>query len=126
MASELSLTDVRRIVFKIPLLQLLIGMACALVFLIVSSQQNALAAMAGAVVSTAGSLMFALIVFVIPARDARAVVGRMFKGELFKMMVVAILFYWCITWFKFPLMPLIVGFSVTFVAFWVALLKAFK
>ncbi|WP_395373022.1 ATP synthase subunit I [Marinicella sp. W31] len=112
--------------FKIPLLQLLIGMACALVFLIVSSQQNAIAAMAGAVVSTAGSLMFALIVFVIPARDARAVVGRMFKGELFKMMVVAILFYWCITWFKFPLMPLIVGFSVTFVAFWVALLKAFK
>ena len=126
MASELSLTDVRKIVFKIPLLQLLIGLVCALVFFVASTQQNAFAAMAGAVVSTAGSLMFALIVFAIPARDSKVVLARMFKGELFKMMVVAILFYWCITWFKFPLMPLIIGFSVTFVAFWVALLKAFK
>jgi len=101
-------------------------LVCALLFFVASSQEYAIAAMAGAVVSTAGSFMFALIVFAIPARDARAVVGRMFKGELFKMMVVAILFYWCITWFKFPLMPLIVGFSITFVAFWVALLKAFR
>lgn len=126
MTSALSLTDVRKVIFKIPLWQLLIGCLCAVFYWLLSGGHQAFSALSGALISTVGSLVFAITVFALPTHDSHQVVKRMFKGELLKMMVVAILFYWSIKWFKFDLLPLIIGFSVTFVAFWVTLLRAFR
>ncbi len=43
-----------------------------------------------------------------------------------KFVVIGILFYVAITNFSFQLMPLLIGFIATLLAFWVALLTSFK
>ncbi|WP_179952261.1 ATP synthase subunit I [Marinicella rhabdoformis] len=126
MTAELSFKDVKKTVFKIPFHQLLVGAVVALVFYFVSGQSAAYAALFGAFISTMGSLAFALKVFLSPVRDEREIKSRMVKGEAYKMVTVAALFYVAIVMLKLLILPLFVGFIATFVTFWVALLTAFK
>ncbi len=126
MTAELSFKDVKKTVFKIPLHQMLVGVAVALVFYFVSGKSAAGAAMFGAFISTMGSLAFALKVFLSPVRDEREIKSRMVKGEAYKMFTVAVLFYVAIAVLKLTILPLLLGFIATFVTFWVALLTAFK
>ena len=126
MTTELSYKEVKKTVFKIPVQQLLIGVLLAVAFYVFKGQASALAALSGAVISTLGSLVFAVIVFVSPARDQRQIKSRMVTGELLKIFTVVILFYVSIVVLKFALLPLLLGFVATFITFWVALLTAFK
>ena len=48
------------------------------------------------------------------------------KGEIMKFAVIGVLFFVAITNFQFQLMPLLIGFIATLLAFWVALLTSFK
>lgn len=126
MTAELSFKDVKKTVFKIPVHQLLVGVVVALIYYFVSDKSAAGAAMFGAFISTMGSLVFALKVFISPLRDEREIKSRMMKGEVYKMMTVGVLFYVAIAVLKLSVLPLLLGFIATFITFWVALLTAFK
>lgn len=125
MTNEITLEEVKKTVIKIPLYQFLIGILIASVFYFLKDETAAFSAIAGAVISALGSLVFALIV-VWPFGNTQMLVGRMFKGEIMKFVVIGILFYFAITNFSFQLMPLLIGFIATLLAFWVALLTSFK
>ncbi len=125
MTTEFSWQEVKKTVFKIPLYQLLIGVLTAVFFWLFQGQAAAVSALAGALISTLGSLMFAFIV-AWPFSPDQAMVGKMVKGEILKFIVIGALFYVAITQFSFQLMALLIGFIVTLLAFWVALLTSFK
>jgi len=125
MTTEFSWQEVKKTVFKIPLYQVMIGVLTAVFFWVFQGQAAAVSAMAGALISTLGSLMFAFIV-AWPFSADQAMVGKMVKGEILKFIVIGALFYLAITQFSFQLMALLIGFIVTLLAFWVALLTSFK
>ena len=121
----MTLTEVKKTVVKIPIYQLLIGLLIATIFFLLQGQSAAISAGAGALISALGSLAFMVIV-TWPFGNTQNLVGRMFKGEIMKFVVIGILFYTAVTNFSFQLMPLLIGFIATLLAFWVALLTSFK
>ncbi len=125
MTTDFSWREVKKTVFKIPLYQLVIGFFTAVFFWLLQGQSAAVSAFVGAIISTLGSLTFAFIV-AWPFASDNAMVGKMMKGEILKFIVIGALFYLAITQFSFQLMALLVGFIITLVAFWVALLTSFK
>ncbi len=125
MTEQITLQEVKKTVKKIPLYQLLIGLGIAVVFYYLQGKTAAVSAGTGALISALGSLTFTVIV-TWPFGNTQNLVGRMFKGEIMKFVVIGILFYVAITNFSFQLMPLLIGFIATLLAFWVALLTSFK
>ncbi len=125
MTEQLTLKEVKKTVVKIPIYQVLIGVLIATVFYFFKDGSAAFSAGSGALISALGSLAFALIV-IWPFGNTESLVGRMFKGEIMKFVVIGLLFYVAITNFSFQLMPLLIGFIATLLAFWVALLTSFK
>lgn len=125
MTKEITLQEVKKTVVKIPVYQMLIGVVIAAIFFFAQGDQAAKSAVTGALISAIGSLVFALIV-VWPFGDQQALVGRMFKGEIMKFIMIGLLFYLAVTNLSFQLMPLLIGFIATLLAFWVALLTSFK
>ncbi|MCX7546138.1 ATP synthase subunit I [Marinicella gelatinilytica] len=125
MTTEISWQEVKKTVFKIPLYQMMIGVLTAVFFWLFQSQAAAVSALAGAAISAIGSLTFAFIVAWPFAKD-QAMVGKMAKGEILKFIVIGALFYLAVTQFSFQLMALLIGFIITLLAFWVALLTSFK
>ncbi len=121
----MSLKEVKKTVVKIPIYQLLIGLCIAAIFFYLKGKSAAFSAGTGALISTLGSLAFTVIV-TWPFGDTQNLVGRMFKGEIMKFIVIGVLFYVAVTNFSFQLMPLLIGFIATLLAFWVALLTSFK
>ncbi|MGJ8662231.1 MAG: ATP synthase subunit I [Marinicella sp.] len=115
----------KKTVVKIPIYQVLIGVLIAAIFFYIQGMQAAYSAGTGALISAMGSLAFTLIV-TWPFGNTESLVGRMFKGEIMKFVVIGVLFYVAITNFSFQLMPLLIGFIATLLAFWVALLTSFK
>ncbi|MCF6301252.1 MAG: ATP synthase subunit I [Proteobacteria bacterium] len=118
--------EVKKTVFKIPVYQLLIGIVIAIVFFLISGKHAAVSAFSGAMVSTLGSVVFAMVVFGFSINNQNAMVGRMLKAEITKFLVIGILLYVAMKFFSFLLMPLLIGFIATLFAFWVALLTSFK
>lgn len=117
--------EVKKTVVKIPVYQMLIGVLIATLFFYLQGRSAAVSAGTGALISALGSLAFAVIV-TWPFGDTQSLVGRMFKGEIMKFIVIGVLFYIAVTNFSFQLMPLLIGFIATLLAFWVALLTSFK
>ena len=125
MTEHMTFAEVKKTVVKIPIYQVIIGLMIATIFYFVQGQPAAISASTGALISALGSLAFAVIV-TWPFGDTQALVGRMFKGEIMKFLVIGILFYLAVTNYTFQLMPLLIGFIATLLAFWVALLTSFK
>ncbi|KAA3640362.1 MAG: hypothetical protein DWP95_08695 [Proteobacteria bacterium] len=125
MTTEFSWQEAKKTVFKIPLYQMMIGVLTAVFFWLFQGQSAAVSALVGAIISTLGSLTFAFVV-AWPFSPDQAMIGKMVKGEILKFMVIGALFYLAITQFSFQLMALLIGFIVTLLAFWVALLTSFK
>ena len=125
MTELITLKEVKKTVIKIPIYQLIIGVVIAGLFFYLQGKSAAYSAGAGALISAMGSLAFTLIV-IWPFGDTQSLVGRMFKGEIMKFIVIGVLLYTAVTNFSFQLMPLLVGFIATLLAFWVALLTSFK
>ncbi len=125
MTKEITLQEVKKTVIKIPIYQVLIGVLIATLFYFTQGNVAAFSAGSGALISALGSLAFAVIV-TWPFGDSQSLVGRMFKGEIMKFVVIGLLFYLAVTNYSFQLMPLLIGFIATLLAFWVALLTSFK
>ena len=125
MTEHLTLKEVKKTVVKIPIYQIFIGVLIASLFFFLQGKPAAISAGAGAFISAMGSVVFALIVMW-PFGHPESLVGRMFKGEIMKFVIIGLLFYLAITNYSFQLMPLLIGFIATLLAFWVALLTSFK
>lgn len=125
MTEPMTFKEVKKTVVKIPVYQMLIGVLIATLFFYLQGRSAAVSAGTGALISALGSLAFAVIV-TWPFGDTQSLVGRMFKGEIMKFIVIGVLFYIAVTNFSFQLMPLLIGFIATLLAFWVALLTSFK
>ncbi len=125
MTEHMTLKEVKKTVVKIPIYQVVIGLIIAALFFFLQGRPAAIAAGTGALISAMGSLAFTVIV-TWPFGDTQSLVGRMFKGEIMKFIVIGVLFYIAVTNFSFQLMPLLIGFIATLLAFWVALLTSFK
>lgn len=126
MAQQPSLSDVRKVVFLLPVWQLLIGVIIALVFFLLKGSTAAIAAFFGASISFAGSLVFAFVVFGLGDQSPQNIMRKMFRAEALKILTIGLMFYFAFAILALPFMPVIVGFMATLIIFFVALLTVFR
>jgi len=126
MTSNLSYSEVRKAVFLLPLQQLACGVIVALIFLVFAGSLPAFAAFYGASVGFVGSLVFALIVFVLGAGAPDQMKRFMFRAESFKILTISLMFYFAFAVLALPFMPVITGFVATLLIYFVALLTKFR
>jgi len=126
MAPQTSFLEVRKAIFILPVWQLIIGVVVGIVFWFVSGTQSAIAAFYGGSIGFAGSLVFAFVMFGFGRTDSKDVMRKMFRAEAFKILTVGLMFYFAFAKLGLPFMPVIVGFMVTLIIFFVALITIFK
>jgi len=126
MTSQPSLSEVRKVVFLLPVWQLLLGVIVGLVFFFVVGTHAGLAGFFGASISFAGSLVFAFVVFGLGNQSNENIMRQMYRAEAFKMLTIALMFYFAFAVLALPFMPVIVGFMATLIIFFVALLTVFR
>ena len=126
MALQPSFSEVRKVVFLLPVWQLLLGVVIGLIFFMLAGTTAAIAAFYGASVSFAGSLVFAFVVFGFGDQSAENLMRKMFRAEAFKILTIGVMFYFAFAVLALPFMPVIVGFMATLIIFFVALLTVFR
>lgn len=126
MAQQPSLSDVRKVVFLLPVWQLLIGVIIAFVFYMIKDSTAAIAGFFGASISFAGSLVFAFMVFGLGDNSPKNMMRKMFRAEAIKILTISFMFYFAFAILALPFMPVIVGFMATLIIFFVALLTVFR
>jgi F0F1-type ATP synthase assembly protein I len=105
-------------------LQAVLAVAAAIVAGLVGGAPSALAVLAGAgigVVLTAASAIRSAMLP--PGADARQVVSAFHRGMLLKLALAVILFVIVAALFSEWFVPVIAGYSVTLVAYWIALIR---
>jgi F0F1-type ATP synthase assembly protein I len=126
MIQQPTFSDVRKVVFLLPVWQLLIGVIIALVFYLLNGSTAAIAGFFGASISFAGSLVFAFVVFGLGDQTPQNMMRKMFRAEAFKILTIGLMFYFAFAILALPFLPVIVGFMATLIIFFVALLTAFR
>jgi F0F1-type ATP synthase assembly protein I len=126
MAQQPSISDVRKVVFLLPVWQLLIGVIIAFVFYMLKDSTAAIAGFFGASISFAGSLVFAFMVFGLGDNSPKNMMRKMFRAEAIKILTISFMFYFAFAILALPFMPVIVGFMATLIIFFVALLTVFR
>jgi len=126
MALQPSFSEVRKVVFLLPVWQLLLGVVIGLVFFMLAGTMAAIAAFYGASVGFAGSLVFAFVVFGFGNQSTENLMRKMFRAEAFKILTIGVMFYFAFAVLALPFMPVIVGFMATLIIFFVALLTVFR
>lgn len=126
MASQPTFSEVRKIVFYLPLWQLLIGVILGLAFAFMVSTLAGISAFFGASISCAGSLVFAFVVFGLGEVSSQNMMKQMFRAEAFKILTIGIMFYCAFALLGLSFLPVIVGFMATLMVFFVALLTKFR
>lgn len=119
-----SLETGRRLALRIVLIQLLVAVSIALLFLL-QGARAAMAAGMGGMAVVLGSLVLALRSFGRAAVSANAALLRMLVGMMLKWIVFLATLYIALVRFALPPLPLLVGAVVTTLAFlFAARLKA--
>ncbi|VAW42211.1 hypothetical protein MNBD_GAMMA01-672 [hydrothermal vent metagenome] len=126
MTPQPSIAEVRKVVFLLPVWQLLLGVIISVAFFLFAGTIAAIAAFVGASISFAGSLVFAFVVFGTGEIPVNNIMRRMFRAEAFKILTIALMFYFAFAVLALPFLPVIVGFMVTLIVFFVALLTVFR
>ena len=126
MTPQPSISEVRRVVFLLPVWQLLLGIVVGFVFFLFAGINAGIAGFFGASISFAGSLVFAFVVFGLGNQSHENIMRQMFRAEAFKMLTISLMFYFAFAKLGLPLLPVIVGFMVTLIVFFVALLTVFR
>jgi F0F1-type ATP synthase assembly protein I len=105
-------------------LQAVLAVAAAVVAGLVGGAASALAALAGAgigvVLTAASALRSAMLP---PGADAAQVVSAFHRGMLLKLALAVVMFVIVAALFSEWFVPVIAGYSVTLVAYWVALIR---
>jgi len=126
MAQQPSLSEVKKIIFLLPVWQLIVGIVIAFIFYLLNGSTAAIAGIFGASISFAGSLVFAFMVFGLGDQDPKKMMQKMFRAEAFKIITIGTMFYFAFAILALPFMPVIVGFMATLIVFFVALLTVFR
>ncbi len=126
MAQQPSLSEVRKIVFLLPVWQMVIGIFVGIVFYFMAGSIAGIAGFFGASISCAGSLVFAFVIFGLGNQTSERITKQMFRAEAFKILTIAVMFYVAFAKLGLPFLPVIVGFMATLIIFFVALLTVFK
>ena len=126
MTPQPSIAEVRKVVFLLPVWQLLLGVIISVVFFLFTGTIAAIAAFFGASIGFAGSLVFAFVMFGTGEIPTNNIMRRMFRAEAFKILTIGLMFYFALAVLALPFLPIIVGFMVTLIVFFVALLTIFR
>ena len=126
MAQQPSLSEVRKIVFLLPVWQMVIGIFVGIVFYFFAGSIAGIAGFFGASISCAGSLVFAFVIFGLGNQTGERITKQMFRAEAFKILTIAVMFYLAFAKLGLPFLPVIVGFMATLIIFFVALLTVFR
>ena len=117
-----SVPGIARPVFRIVALQLTIAVLFSALVALFAGQGKGWSAAMGGVIAVAGSAVYALLVSR-GSGDAKAIFRRHFRAEMVKVFVTAVLFVAALVLFQSAATVwLILGFAVTTLAYWVALL----
>ena len=126
MTSQPSIKDIRKTIYMLPVWQLLIGVVVGMVFFFMTGKLAGIAGFFGATISFAGSIVFAFIVFGFGEQTSENMMRKMFRAEAFKILTIALMFYFAFAVLALSFLPVIVGFMVTLIIFFVALLTVFR
>ncbi len=126
MTPQPSLSEVRKVVFLLPIWQMLVGIVIGTFFYFYSGLMAGVAGFYGASISCAGSLIFAFIVFGLKHQSNEKISKKMFRAEAYKMLTIALMFYFAFAKLGLPFLPVILGFMATLIIFFVALLTVFR
>jgi len=126
MVLQPSIYDVRKVVFLLPIWQMLIGLVVGSAFYFFAGQLAGIAGFFGASISCVGTLVFAFVIFGIGNQSPKSMTRQMFRAEAYKIMTVAGMFYLAFAKLGLPFLPVIVGFMATLIVFFVALLTVFR
>lgn len=126
MMPQPSISEVRKVVFLLPVWQLLLGILVGFVFFLFAGIHAGIAGFFGASISFAGSLVFAFVVFGLGPQSSEKMMKQMFRAEALKMLTIGLMFYFAFAVLALPFMPVIVGFMATLIIFFVALLTVFR
>jgi F0F1-type ATP synthase assembly protein I len=126
MAPQPSISEVRKVVFLLPVWQLLLGIVVGIVFYFIAGITAAIAGFFGASISFAGSFVFAFVVFGLGQQSSEKMMRQMFRAEAMKILTISLMFYFAFAVLALPFLPVIVGFIATIIIFFVALLTVFR
>lgn len=102
--------------------QALVTIISALLWLIFTGVNEALAALAGGTVAIAPGLYFAIRVFTVPASATpERIVGAIYRGEALKFGLTIVLFVVALKWFATVFAPLITTYVLAILMYWPAL-----
>jgi ATP synthase protein I len=110
--------------FRIVLAQLAMALAVGGVAWAVGGAGSGLAALVGGLINVVASLYFALQVFSGGVRPAQSVLRSFYIGEVVKFLITAALFGVAVALWRLDVLPLLAGFGLTLVVYWLALLPA--
>ena len=126
MTSGPSVSEVKKVVFLLPVWQLILGVIVGIVFYMLAGTRAGLAGFFGASISFAGSFVFAFVVFGLGPQSSEKMMRQMFRAEALKILTIGLMFYFAFAVLALPFMPVIVGFMATIIIFFVALLTVFR
>lgn len=108
--------------YRIVAAQLGVSVLVAGVILAIWGMSLGLAALVGGLIGAGANLAFALIAFRGGVQGARPVLRRFYLAEGAKFVVTAIAFLLAIVWAQLAPPPLLAGYALTLLVYWLALL----
>ena len=122
--SAIDLPRARRLAFGVVATQAAVSVVAAACAFALAGRVDALSALAGGGIATAGSLAMAGLVFGGSGGGAERAMSRFYLGEVLKLVVVAVLFVLVLKTMRVAPLAMFAGFAATFLVYWIALLAA--
>ena len=122
--SAIDLPRARRLAFGVVATQAAVSVVAAACAFALAGRVDALSALAGGGIATAGSLAMAGLVFGGSGGGAERAMSRFYLGEVLKLVVVAVLFVLVLKTMRVAPLAMFAGFAATFLVYWIALLSA--
>ncbi len=107
---------------RIALLQGLIGIAAAIVWVKLAGPKSGLAALIGGGIGAVLTIYAATKTFAAPASDARHAVMMFFRAQVRKLLLAVVLFAVAVRFFADVFAPLVTTFALSLTVYWFALL----
>lgn len=108
--------------YRIVLAQLVAALGVAVLLYAISGAQAGVAAAAGGAIAVVANLYFVRHLFAGGVAPAQTVLRRFYVAETVKIVLTAGLFLAALVAFELSFLPLLLGYGVTLVVYWVALL----
>ena len=122
--SAIDLPRARRLAFGVVATQAAVSVVAAACAFALAGRVDALSALAGGGIATAGSLAMAGLVFGGSGGGAERAMNRFYLGEALKLVVVVVLFVVVLKAMRVAPLAMFAGFAATFLVYWIALLAA--